>query len=85
MTHPNFKPGSRATAAITVHRPSFDSPARSTAHAVPTVAGLTRADARAAANVEAAATLNGIRNPLWIIVIGMACFFGMAAVVMSLS
>jgi hypothetical protein len=85
MTHPNLKPGSRATAALTVRRPSFDSPARSTAHAVPTVAGLTRADARAAANVEAAATLNGIRNPLWIIVIGMACFFGMAAVVMSLS
>jgi hypothetical protein len=57
----------------------------SAAHAVPTVAWLTRADARAAANDEAAATLGGIRNPLWIIVIGMACFFGMAAVVMSLS
>lgn len=29
----------------------------------------------AAANDDAAATLNGIRNPLWIIAIGTACFF----------
>ena len=38
-------------------------------------------EARAAAN-EAAP--NDLRNPLWIIAIGMACFFGVAAAVMAL-
>jgi hypothetical protein len=38
------------------------------------VALLTTAKARA----------DGISNPLWIIAIGMACFFGAAAVVMAL-
>jgi hypothetical protein len=28
---------------------------------------------------------NDLRNPLWIIAIGMACFFGSAAAVMALS
>jgi hypothetical protein len=45
---------------------------------------LTTAEARTAANDDAADTLEGIRNPLWIIAIGMACFFGAAAVVMAL-
>ena len=43
-----------------------------------------RAEPRAAAADDDAAA-NAIRNPLWIIVIGMACFFGMAAAVMTLS
>jgi hypothetical protein len=29
--------------------------------------------------------VNDLRNPLWIIAIGMACFFGTAVVVMALS
>ena len=29
--------------------------------------------------------VNDLRNPLWIIAIGMACFFGPAVVVMALS
>ena len=44
-----------------------------------------RAEPRAAAADEPAAIVNATRNPLWIIVIGMACFFGMAAAVMTLS
>ena len=38
-----------------------------------------------AADDDAAAAVNTPRNPLWTIVIGMACFFGMAAAVMTLS
>jgi hypothetical protein len=29
--------------------------------------------------------VNDLRNPLWIIAIGMACFFGTAVLVMALS
>jgi cobalamin synthase len=32
-----------------------------------------------------APVVNDLRNPLWIIAIGMACFFGTALVVMALS
>jgi hypothetical protein len=41
--------------------------------------------ARAAANDRTAA-INPytIRNPLWVIVIGMACFFGVVAIVIAL-
>jgi hypothetical protein len=42
-------------------------------------------EAGVAANDESAATVsNDPRNPLWIIAIGMAWFFGMAAAVMAL-
>jgi hypothetical protein len=43
-------------------------------------------DARIAANDDAAdAADNAHRNPLWIIVAGMACFFTVAAAVIALS
>jgi hypothetical protein len=41
--------------------------------------------ARTAANDDVAAEASSAdRNPLWIIVIGMACFFAVAAAVMTL-
>ena len=47
--------------------------------------GLGSKGARAAANDDAAAEVpNADRNPLWIIAIGMACFFAVAAAVMML-
>jgi hypothetical protein len=43
----------------------------------------TAADARAAANDDVAGP-NDLRNPLWIIAIGMAFFFGITAAVIAL-
>jgi hypothetical protein len=48
------------------------------------VASLTTADARAAANDEEAATPDAIRNPLWVIAMGLACLFGVMAAVIAL-
>jgi len=46
----------------------------------------TAAGARPAVNDDAAAApANDLRNPLWIIAIGMAWFFGLAAAVMALT
>lgn len=47
--------------------------------------GFAIATARAAANDRTAA-INpyAIRNPLWVIVIGMACFFGVVGIVIAL-
>jgi hypothetical protein len=42
------------------------------------------AKARVAANDDLTAAPDDLRNPLWIIAIGMACFFGGAAAVMAL-
>jgi hypothetical protein len=43
-------------------------------------------DARTAANDDAAAGApSAERNPLWIIVIGMACFFAVTAAVITLN
>jgi hypothetical protein len=53
--------------------------------AVP-VASVTVTDAQPAANDESVPTIaNDLRNPLWIIAIGMAWFFGIAAAVMAAS
>jgi hypothetical protein len=82
MTDLNLKPGSPAV-ALAVHDPSLGSPAGSAPDAPPTIALLTLADARAAANDDAA-TPDVIRNPLWVVAIGMACLFGVMAVVMAL-
>jgi hypothetical protein len=42
---------------------------------------MTESDAKQAANEDAISTVsNDLRNPLWIIGIGMACFFGSAVV-----
>jgi hypothetical protein len=51
-----------------------------------TVVMVVTADPRLAANDESASTVNNdLRNPLWIIAMGMACFFGIVAAVMALS
>ena len=50
------------------------------------VAPVTVTDAQPAANDESVPTIvNDLRNPLWIIAIGMAWFFGIAAAVMAAS
>jgi hypothetical protein len=68
-----------------VRDPSVASPTNSAAQ-TPTVPALVIADARTAANDDAAeATPSAIDNPLWIIAIGMAFFFGGAAAVMALT
>jgi hypothetical protein len=61
-----------------IARPS-GSAARATTVAVPATA-----TARAAANDDVAAAPNDLRNPLWIIAIGMAFFFGITAAVIAL-
>jgi hypothetical protein len=66
------------------HRPStlqgsFTAPSTETTVAVPATA-----EARAAANDDVAATPTDLRNPLWIIAIGMAFFFGITGAVVAL-
>jgi hypothetical protein len=84
MTHRNMKPESPLPATPGVGDPVLRSPISSTVDGATTVALLTQANARAAANDAVAETPDAIRNPLWIIASGMACFFGAAAVVMAL-
>ncbi len=63
----------------------FVASSTSAIEAVTTVSALPAAYGRAAANDEAAAPVRPLaRNPLWIIAIGMAGFFGTAALVMAL-
>ena len=81
MTHP--KPESPLP-ALADHELSLGSLPGRDADASPTVAWPTTLYGRAAANDDAAATLPVRRNPLWIIVIGMACLFGVMAAVMAL-
>jgi hypothetical protein len=42
-------------------------------------------DTRPAANDESIPVVNDLRNPLWIIAIGMAWFFGITAAVIAAS
>jgi hypothetical protein len=81
MTHPRLE---SPLPALADHELSLGSLPRPDADASPTVAWPTTVYDRAAANDDAAATLPVRRNPLWIIVIGMACLFGVMAVVMAL-
>jgi hypothetical protein len=85
MTHPNVKPEPPVPAIPGVDHPSHRSPGSSAGDERPTLALPTTAEARTAANDDAADTPEGIRDPLWIIAIGMACFFGAAAVVLALA
>jgi hypothetical protein len=59
--------------------PPTGSAARATTVAVPATAA-----AHAAANDDLAAAPNDLRNPLWIIAIGMAFFFGITTAVIAL-
>jgi hypothetical protein len=53
---------------------------------VATVVSVALTNASAAANDETTTTVpNDLRNPLWIIAIGMAWFFAIVAAVMALS
>jgi hypothetical protein len=84
MTDLSLKPRSPAAVALAVHDPYLGSPTGSAPDARPTVALLTTADARAAANDDAAAMPDAIRNPLWVVAIGMVCLFGVIGLVMAL-
>ncbi|HSY06059.1 MAG TPA: hypothetical protein VK803_08930 [Steroidobacteraceae bacterium] len=74
MRNPNVIPRSPQPMALTAADSAL----------APTAALLTGADAHAAANDDAAAPVNTVRNPLWIVVVGMACMFGVMAVVIAL-
>jgi hypothetical protein len=84
MTDPNRKSGAPVPAASAAHDPSFASSPRSSGGAEPTVAQLSRLGTRAAANDDGAASPHAIRNPIWIVVIGMACMFSVMALVIAL-
>jgi hypothetical protein len=84
MRHPNMKAESPVPATPGADQLLSRSAATSAADGASTVALLTRVQARAAANDDAAETPGAVRNPLWLILIGMACFFGVAAVLMAL-
>jgi hypothetical protein len=78
MTHPRVKPACSVPPRRRARDRSLGPGARSPA-AVPTVALLTMTDRHAVVSYDTAATLKVIRNPLWIIVMGMAWLLGMAA------
>lgn len=84
MTEANLRLGSPPPATLAEHESSLLSLPSPDVYAQPTVALLTRANARAAANEDAVASLDGFRNPLWIVAIGMACMFGVMALVIAL-
>jgi hypothetical protein len=84
MTHPNVKLESPVPATPRVDHPFPRSPGSSGGDERLTLSLPTTAQAYTAANDDAADSPEGIRNPLWIIAIGMACFFGAAAVVVAL-
>ena len=80
----NVKPWSPVPTALALNEPSFDSSSISAAAAPPAASLLSTADAQEAANDDVAAIHKAIRNPVWIVVIGMACLFGVMALVTSL-
>jgi hypothetical protein len=66
------------------HRPSTSQGSFTAPPTATTVAVAATAEARAAANDDVAAAPNDLRNPLWIIAIGMAFFFGITGAVIAL-
>jgi hypothetical protein len=78
MAHPNVKQGSLAAGSSSV-----DSLSAFAIVAPATAPVLVMADVPGAANDAIAAAEEPIRNPLWIIAIGMACVFGAMAAVMA--
>jgi hypothetical protein len=66
----------------TARDPFTASPMSTTSRATTVVAVR---DVGAAANDDAAAAPSDLRNPLWVIAVGMAFFFGAAAAVMALT
>ena len=79
MIHLNVQRGPKEPALLAVDETSTG-PAVATP---PTVVSLTRG-AQPAANEDEAATADPVRNPLWIIAMGMACLFGAMAAIMAL-
>jgi hypothetical protein len=84
MTDLNVNSGSPVPKAVAVGDPSFAPSRGAVAGAAPTVPRLSKLETRGAANDDVAANPRAIRNPLWIVVIGMACMFGVMALVISL-
>lgn len=84
MTHPDVQAGSPLPAALAVQKAFFGPPMGAAGVAPPSGAVLVAPDAGSAANDATATPQNTLRNPLWIVVIGMACMFGVFAAVMAL-
>jgi hypothetical protein len=68
---------------VATDRPIADAAAMRFAEAPPPIVDVTIGESSEVAN-EASASLDSVRNPLWIIVIAMACFFGIMALALSL-
>jgi len=83
MTVANLRPEPSAPAALADYEPPASSLASHDAEAS-AVGLMVKTSAHAAANDEAAENLDEIRNPLWIVAIGMACMFGVMAAVIAL-
>ena len=85
MRHSNVNPRSAQRGPLAQVGRSVSPATTSATVALPTAAALAAADARCAANDDTAATQNTTHNPLWVIVIGMGCLFGVMAAVMALN
>jgi hypothetical protein len=84
MTHPNLKSGLPVPMARVLDQAYFRS-SPSTAPVTPRTNTLPRTvDRRLAANDDAPRKWYEIRNPLWVIVIGMAILFGAMALIVAL-
>jgi hypothetical protein len=83
MTHPDVQARSPLPAGLAVQQSFFGRPTGRAAVAAPSVA-LAAPDAGSAANDDPGTPQNAVRNPLWVVVIGMACMFGVFAAVMAL-
>jgi hypothetical protein len=84
MTPPDVQARSPLPAALAVQQAFFGRPTGRAAVAAPSDALLAAPDAGSAANDDPGTRQNALRNPLWIVVIGMACMFGVFAAVMAL-
>jgi|HubBroStandDraft_1064217.scaffolds.fasta_scaffold16980_2 hypothetical protein len=84
MTHPDVQARSPLPAALAVQQGFFGRPTGRAAVAAPSEALLAAPDAGLAANDDPGTPQNAVRNPLWVVVIGMACMFGVFAAVMAL-
>lgn len=84
MTPPDVKAGSPLPAALAVRKALVDPPTGSAAVAPPSGGLLVAPHAGSAANDATATPQNTLRNPLWIVAIGMGCMFAVFAAVMAL-
>jgi hypothetical protein len=83
MTHLNAEPSATRPGWSGLITPSVDSLGGADTVNAPSVVALATIDAPVAANDETEVSELPNRNPLWIIVMGMAALFGVMAAVMA--